>query len=292
MSGIFKPMLASDADLSKLQFPLYASPKLDGVRASVVGGKLLTRALKEIPNRHVYQDLSFESLNGLDGELVIGSPSAEDAYRRTVSGVMSREGTPDYTYWVFDLHDHDGAYTTRYENLKDCLKGSNPRIKVLSQTLLQTHDELLDYESRQIDWGYEGVILRRPDSPYKFGRATAREGYLLKLKRFEDSEAVVLSVEEEMFNGNEATLNELGRTKRSTAKAGLVPKGRMGKLHVRDLKSGVEFHLGTGFTDADKAWWWDENRAGLIVKYKFFPVGVKDLPRHPVYLGLRDPIDM
>lgn len=131
-----------------------------------------------------------------------------------------------------------------------------------------------------------------PASPYKHGRSTAKEGYLMKLKRFIDSEAVVIGIEEEMFNGNEATTNELGRTKRSTAKAGLVPKGRMGKLHVRDFKSGVEFHIGTGFTDADKAWWWAEDRRGLMVKYKSFPVGVKDLPRHPVYLGIRDPGDL
>jgi DNA ligase-1 len=95
-----------------------------------------------------------------------------------------------------------------------------------------------------------------------------------------------------MHNGNEATTNELGRTKRSSHKGNKSGKGRMGALRVKDIHTGVEFELGTGFTDADKEWWWDDSKLGLTVKYKFFPVGVKDKPRHPVYLGLRSPIDL
>lgn len=112
---------------------------------------------------------------------------------------------------------------------------------------------------------------------------------MLKVKRFEDSEAEVLGTVEEMFNGNEAQRDELGRTKRSKAKAGLVGKGTMGALKVRDLKTKVEFEIGTGFTADDRARQWP---TGLIVRYKFFAVGVKDKPRHPVYLGERDVKDM
>ena len=54
-------------------------------------------------------------------------------------------------------------------------------------------------------------------------------------------------------------------------------------------ESGVEFNIGTGFTAEDRRYWWNfRNGMGLVViKYKFFPIGVKDKPRHPVYLGLR-----
>lgn len=288
----FKPMLASDANLENLRFPLWASPKLDGIRAALVDGKLLTRTLKAVPNSAVRAALEHPELAYLDGELIVGAPTSKTVYRDTVSGVMSRDGEPEFTFYVFDhWGGHDRPWVERYERLS-CIE--HPHVTVLQHREFLNLDRLLEYEQQKIDEGYEGLILRDPGAHYKFGRSTAKEGYLLKLKRFEDSEAEVIGVEEEMLNGNEAQTNELGRTKRSTAKAGLVGKRKMGALIVRDMKTGVEFNIGTGFDTADREWWWqwfikqDENTPMPVIKYKFFPVGVKDKPRHPVYLGLRD----
>ena len=61
----------------------------------------------------------------------------------------------------------------------------------------------------------------------------------------------------------------------------------MGALIVRDIKSGVEFNIGTGFTAAQRAASWV---IGSMHKYKFFPI--KDKPRHPVYLGARSALDL
>ena len=47
---------------------------------------------------------------------------------------------------------------------------------------------------------FMGAAWRTPDSPYKCGRSTENEGFLLKIKRFEDSEAVVLDCIEGMSN--------------------------------------------------------------------------------------------
>ena len=57
-------------------------------------------------------------------------------------------------------------------------------------------------------------MVRTPDSPYKCGRSTEREAWLLKIKRFEDAEAVVLGTYEGMSNMNEAGVDAFGRTKR------------------------------------------------------------------------------
>jgi DNA ligase-1 len=47
----FKPMLASDCGgIENVRFPVIASPKLDGVRALVIDGALMSRSLKPIPN--------------------------------------------------------------------------------------------------------------------------------------------------------------------------------------------------------------------------------------------------
>jgi DNA ligase-1 len=287
----FKPMLAVAADINKLRFPLLASPKLDGIRASVVDGKLLSRTLKPIPNREIYKSLSFITLNGLDGELIVGKPTDKDVYRNTTSGVMSHDKSPLWRYYVFDDHSHSGEFQERLAVSARRATGAAAIGLVFAHEhkWVDRADELLEYESTCVDAGYEGLILRDPRAPYKHGRSTAGEGWMLKLKRFEDSEAVVIGVEEEQHNGNLAETNELGRTKRSTAKAGKVGKGTMGALIVRDVKTGVEFNIGTGFTAADRA---DEWANGLIVKYKHFEVGAYLKPRHPVYLGRRDKIDL
>jgi len=296
----FKPTLAVNADFTKIQYPVYASPKLDGIRCSIVDGKALSRTLKQIPNKHIYGQLSIKWLNGLDGELIIGSPTSKTCYTESVSGVMRHEGEPAYTYYVFDCHDYpDSTYRHRWDYLFEML-GNNKRghefqqICLLEQNLLHNEAEMLAYEAAKVEEGYEGIILRSPEAPYKFGRSTVKEGYLLKVKRFEDSDAEIIGFEEEMYNGNEAEVNELGRTKRSSAQAGKVGKNTLGAFHVRDVVSGIEFSIGTGLTAADRQHFWDNRNdySGKIVKYKFFAVGVKIAPRHPVFLGMRDAKDM
>jgi len=302
----FKPMLASPADFKILQYPLFASPKLDGIRAVVLDGKLVSRKLLPIPNKHLYASLSRSEFNGLDGELIVGNPTAHDVYRVTNSAVMSHAGTPDVTFHVFDWHDMVERFAARLgyltqqvdewqhddlvRNMTRRLKGEGSvKIVVHEHVHINSEDALLEYEAKQIALGYEGLILRSGMGLYKHGRSTAREQYMLKVKRFEDSEAVVLGIIEEMHNGNEAETDNLGRTKRSKAKAGLTGKGTMGALAVRDIHSGVSFEIGTGFTAADRA---RMDWVNKVVKYKFFPVGVKDKPRHPVYLGERHAADM
>ena len=280
---MFKPTLAVNADLTKIRYPVYASPKLDGIRCSVVNDKALTRTLKAIPNQHISDALSRSEFSGFDGELIIGDPTSKTVYTDTVSGVMRVSGQPTFTYYVFDLHDLDAAtYMYRLDQLK--LLDFPTNFTLLPQTVINNETELLIYEAKITEEGYEGIILRSLTAPYKYGRSTVNEGYLLKVKRFEDSEAEIIGIEEEMHNANTAETNELGRTKRSSHQAGKVGKGTMGALIVRDVHSGIEFNIGTGFTAAQRAADW---LVGSVVKYKFFPVGVKIAPRHPVYLGPR-----
>lgn len=290
----FKPMLAVNAVIPKIQYPVYASPKLDGIRAAVVEGRLLSRTLKPIPNKHIYGQLSTPKLNGLDGELIVGSPTSSTCYNESVSNVMAFDKVPDFSYYVFDLHDCKHGYEDRLRFLhSDVIRGPLPSfIKILEQSLLANEDEMLAYEAAKVEEGYEGIILRSPMAPYKFGRSTVKEGYLLKVKRFVDQDAEIIGIVEEMYNGNEAQTNELGRTKRSTAASGLSGKGTMGALHVRDLESGVDFHIGTGFTAEVRASMWASPPIGQLCKYKHFPVGQKDKPRHPVFLGLRSKLDI
>jgi DNA ligase-1 len=287
-----KPMLAGKLDVEKLTFPVVIQPKLDGIRACVVDGKLVSRSLKPIPNEYIRYVLEQPEYEGLDGELILGDPTAEDCYRQTNSAVMSSDGEPVFTYYVFDLWNHPGTYSVRYVAL--CNRPLPEQASIVPNYVANSYEALLEVETELIEAGHEGGIVRGPHSLYKFGRGTASKGDLIKLKRFVDSEAEVIGVEEEMHNANEATTNELGRTARSSHKANKIGKGTMGALIVRDLETGVEFAVGTGFTAADRQGIWKMRDAviGSLLKYKSFPVGVKDKPRHPVFLGWRHPDDL
>ena len=155
---------------------------------------------------------------------------------------------------------------------------------------------LAAYEEAQLDAGYEGVMLRDPAGLYKYGRSTAKEGLLMKVKRFADSEAVILGAVPLLRNGNVPTTNEMGRTKRSSHKAGKMETDLLGALRVREYGSGVMFEIGTGFTAVERAVLWrihqEHKLEGRWVKFKSLRIGVKDRPRHPVFLGMRDRKDM
>lgn len=295
-----KPMLAVEAP-KDIKFPVYASAKLDGIRAVIKDGMAMSRTMKPIPNSYVQDQIGQDLFNGLDGELTVGPAFDKNVMQATTSGVMSRDGEPDFTFWIFDFwNDGQMPYGERLRLMerafKDGALGNYPRIKLLRQTLIQNEQELHAFEAVTLEAGYEGVMIRSPMGVYKFGRSTAREGYLLKVKRFADGEAVVIGAEELMHNANEATVDELGYTKRSSHQENKVPMGTLGALKVRDVTTGIEFSIGTGYTAAKRAELWAMHLAGSllnkIAKYKHFEVGVKEAPRFPVFQGFRDPLDM
>lgn len=285
MSSIFKPMLATDAELDKLRFPLLASAKLDGVRAVVRNGIVYSRSNKPIPNAFV--QLKLKDFEHFDGELIVGDPFSKTVYRDTVSHVMSHDKTAfDLRFYVFDhVQKIAQPYGYRADFVKD---RDGPTVFTHQQMQVSCLEDLLSLEEDFLELGYEGLILRDPNAPYKMGRSTVKEGYLLKLKRFQDAECVVIGLEERMHNGNEATVSELGRTKRSSHKAGKSGRGDLGALVCRTA-DGVEFNIGTGFTDSERTEIWNspDKFLGQLAKYKFFPVGQKEAPRHPVFLGWR-----
>ena len=287
----FKPLLAAPVDWDKLTYDdLLLSAKLDGIRAIVINGVVLSRSLKPIPNKHV-QTL-FGHLEHYDGELICGSPSAPDVYRKTNSAVMAVEGAPDVTFYAFDhIQDVDADYLTRYERLEE-----SDNVVVLEQIGVSDLMTVKGLEEMYINQGFEGVMLRKsrgPMSKYKYGRATAKSCTLLKVKRFQDSEARIIGFEELHSNQNEATTDALGHTVRSNHQANMRPMGTLGAL-VCVTVEGVEFKIGSGFDAATRQTLWN-SRFDLFdawVKYKHFPVGVLDAPRFPIFLGIRDAVDL
>ena len=293
-----KPLLACNApsNLNSLPYPLLASVKLDGIRCIIKDGVAFSLTLRPIRNHYTQSLLGRSEFNGLDGELIVGNPAASDCMRKTNSGVMSFEGEPDFKYYVFDIWNRPGI---QYKDVLEPLDklASRPHIEVLRQYTTVTPNDVEAIEQSALDDRHEGIILRRPDGTYKYGRSTVKEGFLYKLKRYLQNEAVVIGVEPYQTNNNAAELDALGYTKRSSAKAGKVDLDLLGALKVRGRFqefTDVTFNIGTGFTlyERELLWKQRESLLGRIVTYKFFPVGSKDKPRHPVFVSFRSEDDL
>ena len=291
MTDQFSPMLAAKApanlkalfnDLPK-GVQIVVQPKLDGVRALVRGGIVLSRSLKPIPNTYVQQQFGRPEFEGLDGELIVGSANDGQAFRRTTAGVMSRDLVPRYlTFFVFDKFDLDAPYRKRRQaRIRPIIParygqpGGWPwgRLSSIPQRYdVKTADELLAHYADFLNQGFEGLILRRDDAPYKFGRSTTSEAYLLKLKPTQDAEAIVIGVSIRQRDGT------------------------LSALRCRNI-DGQEFLLGGGFSEADRLILTlpDPDGRGLIgkiVKYAYSPGQYTAAPRHPVFLGFRDKRDL
>ena len=252
----FKPLLAAtidpkkDADVfSKLKFPLLGSPKLDGIRAMGIDGRLKSRKLLDLPSAQA---------------------QAEDACR-------------PFSWRMLEL-----AKAVSALNRVD--------VKLVPQVMIHNLEELIAFEEEMLALGYEGIMLRDPTGMYKHGRSTFKEQTLMKLKRFEDFEAQVVGLIEQQTSTNTAERDELGHGKRSSAKAGMVGAGTLGKFLVHyDTDEGqdvLEIPCGVLTHKQRKAIWEDGDLAiGQWIKVRHFPIGAKNKPRLPRCVGFRDTMD-
>jgi len=289
--SIFRPMLACTVnDYTTLPYPVYASAKLDGIRCIVLNGVAMSRSLKPLPNIYVQRRFGQLKYNGFDGELTCGDTTSYDLFKKTTSAVMSDEAPCAPVFRVFDTVLHPKMpYSERKLIIAKALE-TEVFATYHRQTLIKDKHEMLCYIQQVEAWGYEGVVLRRPDSFYKFGRGTVKEGCLMKIKPFSDTEATIIGGVELLHNKNEATLDERGFTKRSTAKAGKVSSGMLGTFRCWAPCFAEPFEIGTGFTEAERIQYWKElpNLIGKQVRFKYQAYGSYNKPRSPVFLGFRE----
>lgn len=275
-------------DIESLKYPVYISGKLDGIRVLNLNGRIVTRNLK--PLRNDYARTMLETLlpDGADGEIICGN------FQQTTSNIMSQYGKPNFQFFWFDWIVPNMPFLQRQNQMEAFhntnFKGKHAQIVFWESILCRNSSELLKAESAILAAGLEGVMVRDGQAHYKHGRSTLREGILLKLKRFTDSEATIIGFQELLHNGNTATTNALGRTERSQHASGLTQGGMLGALLVKDVETGIEFGVGTGFTDQQRRDIWAQRDIwlGKHIKYKYQEIGQKDAPRFPSFIGLRD----
>lgn len=304
---IRKPMKAELApDLSAITYPVLSTPKLDGIRCMKVGGRANTTSFNRVGNQFIADIIERSLPDGVDGEITV----VGETFSQMSGSIRRSTGQPRFLFSIFDyLYDKaSDPYVERMRMLAelfedDYLSTSNTFEPILP-IQINCAEELAAYEQKMIDAGYEGVMVRTPNSPYKFGRATVKEGYLLKLKRFEDAEAVITGSYERMHNNNIAVKDNFGRSKRSHNKENLIPTGELGGFNVvlvqDSLQSGnsvpqgfdIGYNHKVGGISASDLWRDRHSLVGKYIKFKHQPCGAKDAPRLPIFLGFRDEFDM
>lgn len=282
-------LAASVVDTATLKYPLLGTPKLDGIRCCIVNGKPVSRTFKPIQSPFIQDAVERLRIpDGFDGELFCKGLTFQEITSAVMTGRGVTAASMLLQYWVFDWYA-DQPYNYRVENyLNYCASHfQSTLVKPLTPSLLINEKQLLEFEQHCLEDGFEGICVRSPYSPYKCGRSTLKEGWLLKLKRFIDEEATIVGFEEEQENRNEKTKDAFGLSERSSHKDNLVAKESLGSLVVQSPRG--QFKVGTGFTTSQRKQFWDtrNNLIGKVVTVKFFPIGIKDVPRHPVFKGFR-----
>lgn len=307
---MFKPTKVCEIPPEDFIYPVYATPKIDGINALVLNSKLYGRSLKEFKNKQINQQLSSWFLSGCCFEVTVGSPEErmkDDICRRTTSYVNSIDKeTSELTISIFDFigfgfeSDLRKDYLKRLETVKDIyvsreIDGCKLNILFLEPRQINCVTEAEQFYSYCIDSGFEGAIFRR-DMAYKCGRSTAKSQETIRMKPSADSEAVIIGFKEAMINNNEKTINELGNTERSSHKENKIEKGMLGSFICIDSISGEEITVGAGKLKAEEriAVWKhrDEYYGGKILKYRSMTAGVKDKPRFPRWIDWREKEDM
>lgn len=295
----FKPTLAVAAD--GYPGPGYVSPKIDGVRCFVFDGVAYGRSGKPFKNKHVqaWAHSNQDILEGLDGEIAFGELNSQSLCRDTTGFVNRHDDCRDFLFVVFDYYNKDSEvkekYCERIAELLDWRSVFPGNTRIIPTLYVQTEDAYDAAEAIFVDDGYEGMMWRRGDAPYKCGRSTLRDKVLLKVKRFEDRDAFIYGYEEAEHNENEATRDAFGRTERRSLAEGRRAAGRVGALLAIDLESGTRFRIGIfrGVTIAEReAWFVDPKSMGFFCKYSKMVHGEKDKPRHATFLTWRAEVDI
>lgn len=300
----FKPLKACDWDETKVKFPLFAQPKIDGVRGLHPKDFMVARTLNRHANKFVSSSPKYNnsSLRGIDSELTLGNDiTRSDLCRITSSALSTIEGEPNIVINAFDICDPsvaDTPYEKRYDMLQLHVYNMNRagfnHIQIVPSFLCNNLDEFLEHEECWLEQGIEGGILRSPTGRYKHGRSTVREQYSMRVKRFVDEEALIVGFTEAMENLNEATVDALGYTKRSSHQANKVGKGMVGNIIMWNEEMG-NFEVGPGnLTHEERVLMWNAQAQyiGKIGKFKHFPRGRKTGYRFPTFISVRDQNDM
>tara|TARA_B100001250_G_scaffold411385_1_gene439921 strand:- start:744 stop:1958 length:1215 start_codon:yes stop_codon:yes gene_type:complete len=207
------PMLAHPYEKRKhnITWPAAVQPKIDGVRCTcnlTSNDKLLmfTRKGKTFTAMpHLAQDLilfltrlTTDRPNlYLDGELYSNTLSFQElagAVRREDNDINYIKQIHLRLFDCFDLDDPNWSFKDRWDLLKNNhSQYPRPYIKLVNTKTIDSEEEMYASHTKYIEKGYEGIMIRNIDAPYKL---RYRSADLQKYKKFIDSEFKIIGFKE------------------------------------------------------------------------------------------------
>ena len=231
----------------------WVSEKLDGVRARWDGNQLISRG-GTVFMAPVWFVQDFPNMP-LDGELWMGRGHYQDVVS-VVRKQIPDDGWKNVKFMVFDLPSHVGTFTERVEAMRHL--ATTPYLKVIEQFRLDSNKALMDKLDELVRHGGEGLVLHRQNALYHSGRSDD----LLKLKPFEDAEAVVIGYKP-------------GKGKYT---------GLMGAIKVR-MDNGKSFYIGSGFTQQQRK---NPPPIGSLVTFRYQGFTHAGVPRFAIFMRQRN----
>jgi DNA ligase-1 len=238
----------------------WVSEKLDGVRGFWDGRQLWSKNGKLLhpPPAFVQGLPDFP----LEGELWSGRGTFEQT-TATVRQPPDDAGWLRLQFAVFDVPQEPGGFSERIGKARAWFAAHpSPHAFVIAQSVVRDRAQLLQELQRVQGLGGEGLIVRNPQAPYTAGRSAE----VLKVKEFQDAEAVVIA----HLPGEGQNL------------------GRLGALLVEG-PGGVRFRIGTGFSAAERL---DPPPPGAVVTYRHHGHYPSGIPRFPSFLRIRRDADL
>lgn len=261
----FQVQASTQAQLAKVYLEDSAIPvadylvseKYDGVRAIWTGEQLLTRQGNQISAPEWFT--APLPAVWLDGELWTQRQDFETLSAIVRTTIPDNHAWRQVSYMVFDMPDAQLPFEQRYKNYSDLIEQINAEhIKAVKQQKFSSNHALSEHLQTMVERGAEGLMLHLATATHQTGRSNS----LLKLKPYFDEEAVVIS-------------HLPGKGKYT---------GMLGALRVRN-QQGIEFSIGTGFTDAERA---NPPPVGSIITYKYHGYTNNGLPRFASFLRIRE----
>jgi ATP-dependent DNA ligase len=209
-SGNLKPMLAKSSDKcqnSVLQKPMLCSRKLNGVRCMMKwdaelnnvrsisrGGKNYDVAAAKLM-KEVHDYLQSNPDLVLDGELYV-----HGMYLQTISGIARLETweprCDKLEYWIYDIASDKMTFEERNELLIELRTEefvNNEKIKVLEHYFTESWDQIQQLHDKWVIEGFEGLVARKPDKTYEFGK---RGSTMIKVKMYQDQEFEIIDYQD------------------------------------------------------------------------------------------------
>ncbi len=244
---------AADVDVSQY----WVSEKFDGVRAQWDGRTLRFRGGGIVP-APAWFTASFPTVP-LDGELWIARDRF-DALSGTVRKIEPVDAEwRQVRYLIFELPGAAGDFSQRVRQMRAIVAQAGvPWLEAVEQVRVADKAELMQRLDAVLRTGGEGLMLHRADAAYQTGRSDA----LLKLKPWQDAEAVVV---------------------------GHVPgkgkyRGMTGALQM-EMPDGKRFRIGSGLSDALRR---QPPPIGTRITYRYQQLTKNGVPRFPRYLRVRE----